>query len=270
MSSSRTASSLAALVLVSASAVSAPAYAADGRLEIHQECVAAGCFPGDAAGFPVQLTGGNYILTSDLNSTLAGGATALTITGGTTLDLNGFNIVGNPPDGIGVIEINTDVVEVRNGGVFAIAGDGITSTSRSSLRLLELRVGAVARPAINLSGGSDIEIRDAVVRDSGGHGVFADGEGVAVTGCTVSNSTGSGIVAGSRALVADNIVRNSGGNGVNVGQFSLVRGNVIVQSGDFGIDLAGDSLVLGNTVANAASGAIEVCATCTVVDNEVP
>ena len=43
------------------------ARAGDGRIEIHQSCVATGCLPGDTAGFPVTLTPGSYVLTSNLS-----------------------------------------------------------------------------------------------------------------------------------------------------------------------------------------------------------
>ena len=50
----------------------APALADAGRLEINQICaVETGCFPGDAAGFPVTLTTpGSYALTGNLSLAL--------------------------------------------------------------------------------------------------------------------------------------------------------------------------------------------------------
>lgn len=44
-----------------------PALASDGRLEIHQACVTAGCFPGDGPGLPVQVpAGASAVMTSSL------------------------------------------------------------------------------------------------------------------------------------------------------------------------------------------------------------
>jgi hypothetical protein len=43
------------------------ALALDGAFEVNQTCALAGCFPGDAPGFPVSLPDpGHYVLTSDL------------------------------------------------------------------------------------------------------------------------------------------------------------------------------------------------------------
>ena len=85
------ASVVLSLMLVLAPA--ATALAADGVVEINQACALAGCFAGDAAGFPVSITSsGSYVLTSDL----APGATdAISIPADdVTVDLNGFTIAG--------------------------------------------------------------------------------------------------------------------------------------------------------------------------------
>ena len=57
-----------ALGVAIASALGAGAtHAGDGRLEINQSCIATGCFPGDAPGFPVETQEGkSYVLTSSL------------------------------------------------------------------------------------------------------------------------------------------------------------------------------------------------------------
>jgi hypothetical protein len=56
-----------ALAFGIASIAATTAIASDGRFEINQSCVATGCFPGDAAGFPVQTQANeSYVLTSDI------------------------------------------------------------------------------------------------------------------------------------------------------------------------------------------------------------
>ena len=77
-------------------ALSAPALAADGVHEINQVCALnGGCFPGDAAGFPVQITSsGSYVLTGNLTAT---GAVSEMIEVGADdvrIDLNNFTIDG--------------------------------------------------------------------------------------------------------------------------------------------------------------------------------
>jgi hypothetical protein len=46
---------LAVLVVVAWLGVATPVLAGDGQVEIHQACVAIGCFAGDAPGFPVEI-----------------------------------------------------------------------------------------------------------------------------------------------------------------------------------------------------------------------
>ena len=58
---------LARIMAVALVLAPALAFAGDGRIEIHQSCVATGCLPGDTAGFPVTLTPGSYVLTSNLS-----------------------------------------------------------------------------------------------------------------------------------------------------------------------------------------------------------
>jgi hypothetical protein len=57
------------LAFLLAAAVASRALASDGVLEINHSCATAagGCFPGDTAGYPVQITQpGSYRLTSNL------------------------------------------------------------------------------------------------------------------------------------------------------------------------------------------------------------
>ena len=71
------------------------ALAVDGAREIHQACVATGCFPGDTAGWPVLITEpGSYVLTSGLTVPDAN-TTAISIDAPhVSLDLHGFSITG--------------------------------------------------------------------------------------------------------------------------------------------------------------------------------
>jgi len=80
----------------------APALAVDGVLEINQACVAAGCFPGDGPGFPVEITiPGSYRLTSNL-TVPDDDTTAILLQGVrlVNLDLNGFSILGQYACGV--------------------------------------------------------------------------------------------------------------------------------------------------------------------------
>ena len=81
-------------------AISGPANAVDGVLEINQTCaVNTGCFAGDTAGFPVTISAsGSYRLTGNLD--LVGTAVpVIQITADrVTLDLNGFMVSSDNSD----------------------------------------------------------------------------------------------------------------------------------------------------------------------------
>lgn len=121
---------------------SVPVVASDGVLEIHQACVAAGCFDGDTAGWPVTLaSSGSYRLASNLvlpdENTTGVEITAF----GVTLDLGGFAISGPTscswddsggpptvvctPSGTGMGVHATERATVRNGWIRGVGGDGV-------------------------------------------------------------------------------------------------------------------------------------------------
>lgn len=69
---------LACLAASLSAVAAAPAFAGDGRLEINQACVAAGCVAGDAPGFPITLSGINGSPAAGRN-VLSGNTTAAQI-----------------------------------------------------------------------------------------------------------------------------------------------------------------------------------------------
>ncbi|MDJ0788796.1 MAG: right-handed parallel beta-helix repeat-containing protein [Myxococcota bacterium] len=118
------------LLLLALLSLPVTAAAADGIREINAACAAAGCFPGDAGGFPVLIVEpGSYRLTSDLLPA-SGALDAIRIGAGVrivTIDLNGFRIVGTD-DGTGVGirgESGASAITVRNGTVAFMGGDGV-------------------------------------------------------------------------------------------------------------------------------------------------
>jgi hypothetical protein len=144
------------LVALLTLALSLPAFAGDGRLEINQACaVNTGCFLGDLAGFPVTPTssspGKSFVLTSDLDLTSQSPAThAIDIvtplhTENVNFDLAGFEIAG-PAVCVG----------------FA---DGISCS------------GTGAGNGINGPGASEVVVRNGKIRNMGQHGVLIWGTG---------------------------------------------------------------------------------------------
>ena len=191
---------------------SVPVQAGDGVLEINQNCVASGCFPGDQIGFPVQIyNGGSYILTSDLDVTGEENphqVTAIEIllglntVEGTHIDLNGFRIIGpnigscdaeagicdNEGIGVGIKSIYGNIT-VRNGSIMGMGNDGI-------------QIGAESR----------------------------------VEDMRLINNAGDGIDIALRSMVLGNICFQNAENGIRADGFSFVKDNLSTGNGGRGLD----------------------------------
>ncbi|MEO7793784.1 MAG: hypothetical protein ABIV06_03350 [Thermoanaerobaculia bacterium] len=164
-----------------------PAAATDGRIEINQaKALAGGVTTGDAAGFPVSInTAGSFVLTSDLDVTVAGGAapntTAIEVTLGVTgasLDLNGFTIRGPavcflmPPctatgSGVGV----SGEVNVRNGAVRGMGSWGLqiggsvdsVDAIGNGAGGISVSFGTVSRSRAVINGGDGFEVSNGTI-----------------------------------------------------------------------------------------------------------
>lgn len=210
-----------AVALVFASA----AQAGDGVLEIHQACVATGCFPGDLPGFPVQGTSGqSYVMTGSLTVPDAD-TTAIQLGGHSSLDMNGFRIQG-------VTTCSASPTTCTNTG----SGRGVSTSSGSSIRN-----GHIAGMGSNGIRGSATIVENVVVEQSGGSGIHGGGgpTGWIIRGCRIELNGDNGIdlnVGGGSdgALVERNVIRRNGGYGV-IGVEMLIRDNAIVGNDDTGI-----------------------------------
>jgi hypothetical protein len=222
------------------------AAAAEGVVEINEaRSLAGGVTTGDAPGYPVTLSeAGSYLLTGNLN--VSGGADAIEITADSVaLDLNGFVIAAAGNAGTAIVLDGRTGVEIR-GGTLRGFSQGITENS-------------------NGRGHRVVDIR---VLDMYSDGLFLQGSGHVVEGCSViGNGTGPftggfGIVAGSNARVWGNIASLNGGDGIAGG--GSVRGNTAYGNGfvdeeyffAYGTGIAGGhSAVCENTAyLNVASG----------------
>jgi hypothetical protein len=260
------------------------AQAADGVLEINELCaLVGGCFPGDAPGFPVEITaGGSYRLSSAL---LVGGSdvTAISITASdVTLDLAGFGVRGPvtcsgvPPvctpsgTGIGISGASAARVRVRDGFVSGMGShgvalgpaarvDGVIARSNGGAGISLGMRGAVVRSSAQRNGGDGIttlragSVRESTAALNGGAGI-GTGEGSLVRACTVtSNARGIDVALGS-VVIASMAYENSG-NGFDLGPGSLLRaGNAAENSGDGVSAGAGSSVQDSASFANGAVG----------------
>jgi hypothetical protein len=249
-----------AVALAVAAALVPPAVADDGVLEIDQTCVAAGCFPGDTAGFPVQITTpGSYVLTSNL--TVPDGATGAIVIDAqdVALDLGGFRVAGpvecqtfprpvSCMGGSGATGIQVDPaaeagVVVRNGAVRGFGG-----TLDSCVRFFPTGV-----------------VEDLTVSDCAGVGVSL-GSGGAARRVIVREVLTDGILFGGFGTLTDSAVEDVGGRGVVSNGVVTATGNVFRLIGGHGIEVA-----VGTLAANGffqvgletSSAAIE-CTDCSI------
>lgn len=220
-------------MLVLVFALSGAVQAADGRLEINQACAEnTGCFPGDAAGFPVTISApGSYVLTSGLQVPNAD-TTAIDLTGdadGATIDLNGFRI------------------------------QGVTSCSPISQACTPSGSGVGIRAAAQTT---EVRVLNGTVSGMGAHGVLLQNRDYVHRITAISNG-GPGIEVGARSSVIESQALLNGGSGIviheststtfgNAGE-SLLSGNLaalnaIVDVG--GLDIQGGRSAGGNVCAD--------------------
>lgn len=227
------------------SLLAAPALASDGVREINQACALVGCFSGDPAGFPVEITApGSYRLTGNLDVSVAA------IPADTT-----------------AVRVESDDVSVDLGG-FTISG--VTTCS-----ILGVCSNTGVGSGIDQSGGirERTSVLNGVIRRMGRYGIYCD------LGCTVENMkvetnglAGIYVVNGD-ARVARNIVRSNGGIGIRAD--GLINENVVqlnaglgIQETGAGTSGSGSSVISRNRIlANTGGGLL--CNGSLVVDNVI-
>ncbi len=201
------------------------AHAGDGRIEINQaRAQAGGVAIADAAGFPVQIVPGNYVLTSDL--VVPAGVAAITSVSGNsdfTIDLNGFSIVG----------------------------PGTCSGSPVSCTLAPSSI-----HGISLSG-PNVLIRNGTIRGFAGNGVQLNGLSNRVHDLRVEQNAGAGIVVAGPAMISGNTVRLNLDDGIDAGLAPncLIRDNLVASNGESSIAVSNRCLVLDNIIAGPSPSA---------------
>jgi len=173
--------SIAALgALTAGHLLAGPVLAVDGVIEINQaRAVAGSVTPGDAPGFPVQISAsGSYRLTSNLNPSGQDGIDVTT--SHVTLDLNGFSITaggGGLTDGIS-LQNATNVV-VKNGSILGFTRSGIFSNA----------------------GTNYVRVYGVMTIGNATFGIDLEGVGGVIDGCTtIDSGTGMRVVDGSRVV----------------------------------------------------------------------
>lgn len=173
--------------------------ATDGVVEINAACASAGCFPGDAIGYPVVITqSGSYRLTSNLAVVNPSLFVLDVRADDVTIDLNGFSILGpqtcqpgncqSTGPGHAIASFNVNPIPrntvVRNGSISGFSGCIVLASERMHI------------------------------------------EGLAVSQCTLA-----GIQVGDDSLVLSNRVAMTAFSGLNMGENTGYRDNVVVMTG---------------------------------------
>lgn len=234
------------------------ARAGDGVREINQACALAGCFAGDAAGFPVSIsTPGSYRLTSDL--VVAVDQRAISASAASKpihLDLGGFAIsgpatcTGEPAACTGTGAGTADGVSagggnatIRNGTVRGFGNAGVVAGAGSTLEDMVLEQNGDDGFRGSGGGSRRITVRGCRIRQNGNDGM------------SLAWQDGDGDYGGN--LVEDNIVAGNGGDGIRIAG-GVVRRNVLISNGGFGIASFSapetgyaDNLLLYNNGGNA-------------------
>lgn len=167
--------------------VASSSHATDGVYEINQACAAVGCFDGDAAGFPVEITKpGSYRLTSNLDNS-DGTKKNIEITtpledGTVTLDLNGFSVTGackgtstvancesNVTGSAAAVTVGVSSAHIKNGSITHARGSGLVGG------FAQIKVSNVTfvRNAFNGIDGalSYLDVSDSVFTQNGQSGI---------------------------------------------------------------------------------------------------
>jgi hypothetical protein len=295
-----------AALLLMAGSLAPSARAVDGVLEINQACAAGpGCFPGDAAGFPVTITGsGSYRLTSLLQAPDQD-TTMISITGsGVTLDLNGFAIrgtggYGGPPSttcsgagsGVGVSATGSDVV-VSNGYIVGMGSHGVAVNTNSRVEwvtvnnccgnAIAIGIGSLAHESVvirnrgnGIMAGAASRVSACLAVGNGESGVTSSpgATRLAVDGCIATENRVDGIFGGTRSLVRGSLTNSNSDDGIDLAQNGQVVESTAISNTDRGVTVLGalvtfDSTAVGLNVAdlNALDLSGGVLVACNVID----
>lgn len=226
---------LSALTLTSLASTVA---AGDGALEIHQSCVATGCFPGDSPGWPVELSGaGSYRLTSNLQVPDQDTTAVAFDSDNVHLDLGGFTISG-------VTDCGTDP-----GDPCSPLGSGVGIDGSS------VRDSTVAHGSIRGMGSNGINLGysarvDAVHTSHNGRDGISLPFGGAVRNSSARRNGRYGFLFNDPVTLAGSIASRNGEDGIRDTGSSTLRGNVSNENGGYGLWIGAGSVALGNTLSN--------------------
>ena len=215
------------------------ARATDGVLEMNHTCaVTTGCFAGDTAGYPVQITGAagrSFRLTSDLILPNIDTHGIEVDAPGISIDLNGFQIARSSCQATGT---NCTPATGTGSGVYAKFAD--------------------------IHG---ISVENGSITGMGSHGVQIQGAQAIVKGLRVRWNRLDGIHVGNGSIVSDNAATGNGEAGIFVLSSSTITGNTVFTNGMDGIKSGQGSTISGNTAWGNGADGVDAGFGCTVQGN---
>jgi hypothetical protein len=215
------------LLTLLGSLCAADARAVDGVIEINQsKALAGGVTPGDAPGFPVQITApGSYRLSSnlDLSGESVDTDAIAVLASPATIDLNGFELAG-PSTCTG-------------------SGSGLVCSARGSGN-------GVSGPA------DDVAVHGGVIRNFAGAGISLSGRGARIHDVAAVHNVGDGMAVGNGASLHRCIARENGDDGIQTGAGAVASESVAQGNFGAGMELDGGGAVVLHATAfgNGADG----------------
>jgi parallel beta-helix repeat protein len=213
---------------------------------------------------------GAYILTGSLTYTLTSGSAITVAANDVTINLNGFCLTGPGKTsgtnyGITILPGYCNV-EIRNGSVRNFGSIGISTGSSTcdSIRVSGIRANFMGGYGISLSGENNL-VMNCTVGNSGGHGIYA-GSYSLVKGNQSYANTNDGIHTLSGATVMGNQT-NGNAKGIYAQNSCTITDNTVFNSSSYGITVGSNCTVSRNTSTNNISAGIITGTYCTITNN---
>ena len=202
----------------------------------------------DTAMFVINRPGSYYLATNIVAA--PGKHGILVVSGGVTLDLNGFDLVGNPDSAgsNGIFVLASAFVRIHNGSIRGWGGSGIdVGVTRGSF-ISDVR--STDNTGYGIRGGTNTVLRDCVtINNSSGIRVE---QGSTVDRCVSSENAVHGIEATNACIISNNNCNLNGkiGDGAGIlilGTDNRIESNSCIRA-DRGIDIAAaGNIIIKNT-----------------------
>jgi hypothetical protein len=217
-----------AFLFLSVVCIAAPAGAGEGVFELGQVCATqSGCFPGDAAGFPITIVQpGSYRLTSNLAVPNQNTSAVFVTAHDVSIDLGGFTI----------------------SGVTTCSESTLTCSPTGSGRGIDIDLGIIP---------DRLSVRRGTIRGMGNRGILAGSRAI-VEDVRAESNGGTGIETGSHSLIKGCVAYLNGVNGLQSSNGSILDGNLASGNASSGI-VTSDSSVRHNIASR--NGSIGIVAT---------